>query len=60
MIIDLWYNDKLTDCDDITVTFYPNEGIYRGNILKSGRYIGDFTTDSSIEIEKTFGFLLGA
>lgn len=54
MKIDLWYGDNLNECDAITCVFYPNEGEYRGNILKAGRYIGDYSTSDSCEIERTF------
>jgi len=54
MIIDMWYGNKVEECDGIDVFFYPNGCIYRGNIYLKGKPIGDFSTTDSIEIEKTF------
>ena len=39
--IDMWYGNKRKEADKIDVTFYPNDGEYRGNIYKEGRIIGD-------------------
>ena len=52
MKIDLWYPDDRAiagaDC-----TFYPNDGIYRGNLYNAdGRCIGDYSSKDSLEIEK--------
>ena len=53
MVIDIWYKMEkpvFADC-----FFYPNEGIYRGNLYnKNGRMIGDYSSTNSIEIEKRF------
>ena len=57
MFIDMWNGDKLTDCDGVQVSFYPNDGKYRGNILKNGRFVGDFVAVDSVEVEKTFAFM---
>ncbi len=54
--IDMWYGDDWKTCDQIIVTFYSN-GEYRGNILKAGKYIGDYTADDSVELEKKFSHL---
>ena len=54
MIIDMWYGDQITDVDELDVFFYPNAGQYRGNLYRSGKMIGDYTTESSIELENTF------
>lgn len=54
MIIDMWYRNKPEECDGIDVFFYPNEGIYRGNIYLNGKAIGDFSTTDSGEIERQF------
>lgn len=51
---DFWYGDTLKDVDGVHVVFYPNEGLYRGNVCKAGRIIGDFTSSDSLEIEKYF------
>lgn len=53
MKIDLWYEGEtiaFANC-----TFYPNEGIYRGNLFNAqGRIIGDFSARDSVEIGKRF------
>jgi hypothetical protein len=48
--IDYWYKDGrravYADC-----SFYPNEGVYRGNVYDNdGNIIGDYTASDSIEI----------
>lgn len=43
IIIDLWYFDTLTDCDGITCSFSDVDCVYRGNIVKNGRFVGDYT-----------------
>lgn len=52
--IDMWYGNKPTEADKINITFYPNEGEYRGNIYKDGKIIGDYACNDSIELEKAF------
>lgn len=59
MTIDYWYNDNrravYADC-----FFYPNEGVYRGNVYDSdGNMIGDYTSRDSVEIEKHFPGIFG-
>lgn len=54
--IDMWYGDTFNSKTDIiTVCFYPNDSIYRGNIKRNGKYIGDFSGDDSVEISKRLG-----
>ena len=52
--IDMWYGDNHKEADKIDIIFYPNEGKYRGNIFKNGKYIGDYVCDDSVELENTF------
>ena len=52
--IDIWYGNKRREADKIDVTFYPNDGEYRGNIYKEGIIIGDYTCNNSIELERNF------
>lgn len=54
--IDYWY--KSTKADDIRVWFYPNDGMYRGNLYKDGKAIADFYADNSVEIETRFHRLM--
>lgn len=55
--IDMWYNDKIGEADRIDIVFYPNSGVYRGNIYKNDRTIGDYTCSDSTELEKAFEHL---
>ena len=34
--VDMWYGDEKESADKIDITFYPNDGEYRGNIYKGG------------------------
>lgn len=52
--IDMWYGDDHKQADKIDVTFYPNDGEYRGNIYKNGKTIGDYTCNDSVELKKSF------
>lgn len=54
MNFDFWYGDKLEDVTGATVTFYSNDGIYKGNIYKDGKVIGDFSCKDSVVIAETF------
>ena len=53
--IDMWYNDPIDSADEITIAFYPNDAMYRGNLKRNGKYIGDFSGNDSVEISKRFG-----
>lgn len=58
MIIDKWYKEEkiaFADC-----YFYPEEGVYRGNLYNAaGKIIGDYSSKNSIEIEKRFPGIFG-
>ena len=58
MNIDLWYKgEKIARID---CYFYPESGIYRGNLYNAnGRIIGDFSARDSVEIEKRFPGIFG-
>lgn len=53
-MFDMWYGDSPRDADKVTILFYPNIGEYRGNILKDGRIIGDYSAKSWEKVEKMF------
>ena len=55
--INMWYNDTPKEADKIDITFYPNDGEYRGNIYKNGKIIGDYSCNDSVELEKYFNHL---
>lgn len=52
--IDMWYGDDHKEADKIDITFYPNDGVYRGNIYKDEKYIGDYVCNDCLELEKSF------
>ena len=54
MIIDMWYGNEPETVEKLDVYFYPNEGVYRGNLYKAGKMIGDYVTNDSLELEKSF------
>lgn len=56
--IDKWYKrGRIAKADCF---FYPNEGIYRGNLYdKEGRIIGDYSSHDSVEIERRFRGIFG-
>ena len=59
MTIDKWYkNEKIARAD---CYFYPNFGMYRGNLYnRDGKIIGDFPGRDSTEIEKRFPGIFGS
>lgn len=62
MKIDIWNKDEYTgeDIAGADCCFYPNDGIYRGNLYNAaGRMIGDYTSKDSVEIEKRFPGIFG-
>ena len=54
MMIDMWFGDKPDQADEISISFYPHDCEYRGNIYKNKKAIGDFASTNSLEIEKAF------
>lgn len=57
MKIDLWYNNKIEEITSIDCFFYPNDGIYRGNLYINNRTVGDYSTDNSSKIDSQFPHL---
>lgn len=55
--IDMWYGNLVAEADKIDVSYHPNEGIYRGNIYKDRKIIGDYACSDSIMLEKAFPHL---
>lgn len=57
---DWWYGEpqKPENCD-VAVNFYPNDGLYRGNMYKKGTNscIGDFISDDSVAIEQVWPWI---
>ena len=55
--IDMWYKDKPKEADKIDISFYPNDGEYRGNIYKDGKIVGDYSCNDSVLLERVFSQL---
>lgn len=51
---DLWYSDTLTDCDGLTYSFSDIDCVYRGNIVKNGRFVGDYTARNFQAVEDLY------
>lgn len=52
--IDMWYGDKVIEADRIDISFCDLDSMYRGNIYKAGKIIGDYSTPDSIALEDAF------
>ena len=53
--IDMWYGDTYNpDTDIVLVYFCPVSLPHYGNIVRNGKYIGDFSGDDSVEISEHF------
>lgn len=52
--IDMWYGDDRKVADKIDISFYRNEGKYRGNIYIGEKIVGDYICNDSVELEKNF------
>lgn len=55
--INMWYREDCKEADKIDITFYPNDGQYRGNIYIGEKIVGDYTCNDSVELEKAFSQL---
>lgn len=55
--IDMWHNDKIKAVEKINIFFNDLTGKYWGNCYINNEAIGDYTADSSTDIEKTFEHL---
>lgn len=52
--IDMWYGDAKEDADKIDICFSDCDCVYRGNIWKNGKIIGDYYCADSLILEKLF------
>lgn len=52
--IDMWHNDKIKAVEKINIFFNDLTGEYWGNCYINNKAIGDYTADSSTDIEKAF------
>lgn len=49
--IDMWHNDKIKAVEKINIFFNNLTGEYWGNCYINNKAIGDYTADSSTDIE---------
>lgn len=56
--IDMWHNDKIKAVEKINIFFNDLTGKYWGNCYINNKAIGDYTADSSTDIEKAFGLFV--
>lgn len=59
IMIDLWYYDTLEECDSLTCSFSDCDCVYRGNIIKNGRFVGDYATDDFRRVVKLYSCMNG-
>lgn len=52
--IDMWYGDDLKEVDKIDIAFYDLDCVYRGNIYINGKIVGDYASNDSLKLEKSF------
>ena len=52
--IDMWYEYKMEEVTGINWSFYGYDVVYRGNLYKNGKTIGDFTADTMQEVQEEF------
>ena len=58
VLFDFWYNDTLEDVTKVSCSFCPG-CIYRGNVWKGDKIIGDYSSQDSIAIEQIFPGIFG-
>ena len=56
-MLDFWYGDTLEDITKIEYWWGDTDYEYRGIMFKGDKVVGDFTFDSSTEIEEVFHVL---
>lgn len=56
--IDMWHGNKKEEADKIDIFFSGLDCMYRGNIYKNGRIIGDYFCSDSMMLEKLFPQLI--
>ena len=60
MFIDFWYGNTREEIADVDCFFYPNVGVYRGNVYdKDGKPIGDYEESDSCKIDDEFPGIFG-
>ena len=55
--VDMWYGDKKEDATSVDIWFSDADCVYRGNIYKGSRAIGDYEVDDSALLINLFPHL---
>lgn len=55
--IDMWYEDKPEEVTGIDWSFSDLDCVYRGNLYKNEKKIGDYEADTMQEVQKEFTHL---
>lgn len=50
--IDMWYGDKLSDIDKFDAFWSDCDLVYRGNLYKNDRIVGDYSCNDISEFYK--------
>lgn len=52
--IDMWYKNNPKEITGIDWSFSDLDCVYRGNLYKDGKTIGDFIADTMQEVQEAF------
>lgn len=55
--IDMWYGDKPEEVTGINWSFSDTDCVYRGNVYKDDKCIGDYGSDTIQEVQEAFSQL---
>lgn len=55
--IDMWYEDKPEEVTGIDWSFSDLDCVYRGNLYKNEKMIGDYVANTMQEVQKAFPHL---
>ena len=55
--IDMWYEDKPEEVTGIDWSFSDLDCVYRGNLYKNEKMIGDYEAETMQEVQKAFPHL---
>ena len=55
--IDMWYEDKPEEVTGIDWSFSNLDCVYRGNLYKNEKMIGDYVVNTMQEVQKAFPHL---
>lgn len=54
LILDFWYGDTMSDCDEMSCRFSDIDCMWYGNFYKNGKCVGDYTADYFQTIDKAW------